>query len=432
MLKSVRIGIEYVPTSRLREWSGNPRIISDEQYRALAESVHKYGVVDPLIVTPEYRIIGGHQRLKVLKDLGVKTVPVVKLQLSRRDFKILNLALNKISGEWDREKLAPLLEELAPLPELDLTGFSQQEANLIIEHFPTEEIPSENAVPSLPKKLVSRFGDLYKLGNHRLLCGDATDLNSWQILLEGRKAGMVFMDPPYGVSYDVGHKFVLNEFSGREVHHRSWGKIEQDEDTTSAITALPKVFENLAGDGVAYICCGTRLAVAVANWLEANHVRYAPFLVWDKGFAVITWERYHAEHEFIVYCGPGSYPTGTKMGIRSRWLGPKNETTIWRIPLEPNNQRMHPTQKPVAVYERGIINSSRRGEIVADPFLGSGTCLIAAEKHQRSAYCIEIDPGYVDVAVKRWELFTHEKAERLGNFSQLHHKDGCVQTGSRL
>jgi DNA modification methylase len=432
MVHSVRIGIEYVKTSRLKEWSRNPRIISDEQYRALAENVRKYGIVDPLIVDQQYRIVGGHQRLKVLKDLGLKTVPVVRLQLSRRDFKILNLALNKISGEWDREKLAPLLEELAPLPELDLTGFSQQEANLIIENFPTEEMPIENEVPDFPKKVVSRLGDLYKLGNHRLLCADATDPDSWRILLQGRKAGMVFMDPPYGVNYDVGHKFVLNEMNGREMHHKSWGKIEQDEDTTSAIKALPNVFENLTGDGVAYICCGTRLAVAVANWLETSHVRYAPFLVWDKRFAVITWERYHAEHEFIVYCGPGSYPTRAKGSIKSRWFGPKNETTIWRIPLEPSNQRMHPTQKPAAIYERGIINSSRRGEIVVDPFLGSGTCLIAAEKHHRSAYCIEIDPRYVDVAVKRWELFTHAKAERLDNFSQLHPKEACVRTGLML
>lgn len=424
-----RITIEYVSPTKLKEWELNPRVISEEQYRALSENVAKFGIVDPLIVDQHYRIVGGHQRTKVLSDLGLKTVPVVKLQLSRRDFKILNLALNKISGEWSMEKLAPLLEELAPLPELDLTGFSQHEANLAIESFPIELESRDDSVPELPKGAVSKPGDLYKLGNHRLLCGDAKDPNSWQILLQGRQAGMVFTDPPYGVRYDVGHKFVLDKMSGREVHHKSWGRIEQDEDPTTTVNTLPNVFENMTGDGVAYICCGTKLAVKVANWLEANHVRYAPFLVWDKGFPVITWERYHAEHEFIVYCGPGSYPTGAKGGIKSRWFGPKNETTIWRIPLEPNNQRMHPTQKPVAVYERAIINSSRRGEIVVDPFLGSGTCLIAAEKHHRSAYCIEIDPGYVDVAVKRWELFTHAKAERIDNFTHLHPKEDRARTG---
>jgi DNA modification methylase len=427
--ESRRITIEYVSPARLREWVQNPRLITEEQYRALSENVRKFGIVDPLIVDQNYRIVGGHQRAKVLRDLGLKTVPVVKLQLSTRDFKVLNLALNKISGEWDNEKLAPLLEELAPLPELDFTGFSQQEANLVIESFPIQQEFTDDLAPEPPKRAVSKPGDLYKLGNHRLLCGDATDPISWQVLLDSRKVGMVFMDPPYGVRYDVGHKFVLDEVSGREMHHKSWGKIEQDDDPTTAVNALPNVFENMTSDGVAYICCGTRLAVEVANWLEANHVRYAPFLVWDKGFAVITWERYHAAHEFIVYCGPGSYPTRAKGGIKSRWFGPNNETTIWRIPLEPNNQRMHPTQKPVVVYERAIINSSRRGEIVVDPFLGSGTCLIAAEKHHRSAYCIEIDPRYVDVAVRRWELFTHNKAERVDNFTHLHPKEDCVRTG---
>ncbi|MGP8070505.1 MAG: DNA modification methylase [Candidatus Bathyarchaeia archaeon] len=424
-----RITIEYVSPTKLKEWELNPRVIGGEQYRALSKNVAKFGIVDPLIVDQHYRIVGGHQRTKVLRDLGLKAVPVVKLQLSRRDFKILNLALNKISGEWDMEKLAPLLEELAPLPELDLTGFSQQEANLAIESFPIQPESRDDSVPELPKGTVSKPGDLYKLGNHRLLCGDARDPNSWQILLQGRKAGMVFTDRPYGVRYDVGHKFVLDEVSGLAMHHKSWGKIKQDEDSTTAVNTLPNVFENMTEDGVAYICCGTKLAVKVANWLEANHVRYAPFLVWDKKFPVITWERYHAEHELIVYCGPGSYPTCAKGGIKSRWFCPKNETTVWRIPLEPNNQRMHPTQKPVAVYERAIINSSRRGEIVVDPFLGSGTCLIAAEKRHRSAYCIEIDPEYVDVAVKRWELFTHAQAERIDNFTHLHPKENRAPTG---
>src|SRR5208337_2728398 len=157
-----RIKIEYVPPSVLKEWAGNPRLISEDQYRALSENVRRFGIVDPLIVDQHYRIVGGHQRTKVLIDLGLKTVPVVKLQLSRRDFKILNLALNKISGAWDMEKLAPLLEELAPLPELDLTGFSQQEANLAIESLPIQQESSDDSVPELPKGAVSKPGDLYK------------------------------------------------------------------------------------------------------------------------------------------------------------------------------------------------------------------------------------------------------------------------------
>ncbi len=202
-MHSVRIGIEYIQTSQLREWRRNPRVISDEQYRALAENVRKYGIVDPLIVDQQYRIVGGHQRLKVLKDLGLKTVPVVKLQLSRQDFKILNLALNKITGEWDRDKLVPLLEEFAPLQELDLTGFTRQEANLLIEEFRVDEDDAKDATPALPEKPAAKRGDLYKLGNHSLLCGDATNPKSWNRLMDGQKGHLAVTDPPYGVDYAV-------------------------------------------------------------------------------------------------------------------------------------------------------------------------------------------------------------------------------------
>jgi len=412
-MHSARIGIEYVPISRLKEWKHNPRFIGDEQYHALAESVRKFGIIDPLIVDQGYRIVGGHQRLKALRDLGIRKAPVVKLALSSRDFKTLNLALNKISGEWDNELLAPLLEELAPLPEFDLTGFSQQEANVLIETFRLEDGTQADDAPALPKKPKSRLGDMYKLGNNRLLCADATIPESWERLLAGKKASMVITDPPYGVNYELSNKFALNKLTGRKEHDKSWGKIAQDTDCNAALNALPHIFGNLAEDGVTYITSGTRLLISIANWLDTQRIRYAPFLIWDKGFAVITWERYHAAHEFLIYCGPGSYPTKSNGNARSRWFGPKNETTIWRIPIEPSKQRLHPTQKPVALYERAMINSSAQSEIVVDPFAGSGTCIIAAEKRDRRAYCIELDPKYVDVAVKRWENFTGRKAERI-------------------
>jgi DNA modification methylase len=408
-----RIRIEYVPVAALKEWDQNPRLISNEQYRLLAQNVSRYGIVDPLIVDQRNRIVGGHQRLKVLKDLRVKTVPIVRLQLTKQDFKVLNLALNKISGEWDKEKLAPLLEELAPLPELDMTGFSKQEANLLIEEFRVDASDAEDRTPLIPKDAKTKPGDLHRLGDHRLLCGDCTDPASWRILMNGEKAGVVITDPPYGVNYDLGSKFVLNPVSERVEHHKSWGAMEQDQSTEAALAALPLIFENLTEDGVVYVCCGTKLLLGIGNWLDSNQIRYAPFLVWDKGFAVVSWERYHAEHEFIVYCGPGSYPTQGSEKIRSRWFGPNNETTVWRIPIESNSFREHPTQKPVALYERAIVNSSVRGEIVVDPFLGSGTCLVAAEKHGRRAYCMEIDPRYVDVAVQRWENYSGKKAERI-------------------
>jgi DNA modification methylase len=245
------------------------------------------------------------------------------------------------------------------------------------------------------------------------LCADASDPKSWQILLEGQKAGAAITDPPYGVNYELANKFTLNKITRQEEHNKTWGEISNDQGHTAALSVLPRIFENLAPNGVAYITCGTKLLTSIANYLDSHEIRYAPFLVWDKGFSVITWERYHAAHEFIVYCGPGSYPTRGKGNAKARWFGPKNETTVWRIPIEPNNQRQHPTQKPVALYERVIINSTTRNEIVVDPFAGSGTCIIAAEKRKRRAYCIEIDPRYVDVTLQRWENYAGRKLERI-------------------
>jgi DNA modification methylase len=411
-MHSVRIGIEYVQTSQLREWRRNPRFISDEQHRALAENIRKYGIIDPLIVDQQYRIVGGHQRLKVLKDLGLKTVPVVKLQLTGRDFKILNLALNKISGEWDREKLVPLLEEFAPLQELDLTGFTRQEANLLLEEFRIDDDDAKDETAPLPEKPAAKPGDLYKLGNHRLLCGDATNSKSWESLMDDRKGHLAVTDPPYGVDYEyaAGKGFHLDQFHRKKFIPKRSAAMAGDQTSETALTTLPLLFSNLIPHAAVYITAGTNLMLDIYEWLREQGIHYGVAMVWDKGPpAVVSWNRYHPEHENIIFCGKGALPGGSN----KRWFGDKNETTVWRIPIDDRGTKIHRAQKPVALYERAMINSSAPGEIVVDPFAGSGTCIIAAEKHGRRAYCIELDPRYVDVAVKRWEHFTGNRSQRI-------------------
>jgi len=370
-------------------------------------------LVDPLIVDQKYRIVGGHQRLKVLKQLRIEKAPVVKLHITNRDLKTLNLALNKISGEWDNERLAPLLEELSPLPEFQLTGFSEKESNLIIESFRTTTGPEADYIPPPPKKPKARTGDLYKLGRNRLLCGDSTNPEDWKRLMESSVATLAITDPPFGVGYGTNtpQRTKKNRITGKRIPEKRWG-ILGDENHEIALNTMPLIFQNLHKElGSAYIFAGTQLLVELANWMNTNHIHYPPFLVWVKNHSVITWQRYHAAHEFIIYCGPGSKP-----GKYTNWYGPPDETTVWNIPIDTNNQtRLHPIQKPVALYERGMINSSAPNDIVVDPFAGSGTCLIAAENHQRRAFCMEIDPTYVDVAIKRWENFTGRKAERTNS-----------------
>jgi DNA modification methylase len=405
-----RIKLEQIQIGKLRGWAKNPRTITEEELTRLKKGLEHFGVVDPIITDRRLMIIGGHQRVRALKELGyVGTVPVVRLKrnLSRSDVAELNLALNRISGEWDNEKLAPILRELIELPSFELTGFTQQEANLIIESFPDiEHNEDEDEAPPLPATPLTQLGQLWKLGQHRLLCGDATDPSAWKKLLGDELAALCITDPPYGVEYDVSDKSLKNRVTGKYKPHRARDPVRGDEDTSVGIRALTQIFNHIIPDGAAYITSGTDSAVDTINWLREHEVHYGTLMVWHKHFQVVSWNRYHATHELIIYCGKGSRP-----GRYARWFGPKQETTIWDIPLDAHSNRMHPTQKPVALYERAMLNSSAPGEIVVDCFGGSGSCIIAAEKHNRRAYMMEIDPAYCDVIIARWIEFTGEKAE---------------------
>jgi DNA modification methylase len=407
-----RISVEYVDIPRLREWDRNPRVMSEDELDALKKNIQHFGIVDPIVVNKDNLVIGGHQRIKAAKALGMKRVPVVRLNLTSQEVKVLNLALNRISGSWDVQKLAPILQELESIPEIDLTGFTPTEITEIVAAIPILDGFSEreNQIPEPPPNPITRLGDLWKLDNHHLLCADVTKQESWRRLLNEKEAALVIADPPYGVNYELSKKFVLNPITGQPIPHKSWGPIQNDQDRQTAINSLEHIFNHLTCDGVAYILCGSRLQVDVATWLDEHRIYRSTFLVWDKGRQVISWERYHPEHENIIYCGPGAHPTGNA----SRWFGPRNETTVWRITPPNGSDRVHPTQKPVELYERAITNSTSRKDVVVDPFAGSGTCLIAAEKTKRSAYCIELDPNACDIAVKRWETFTGRKANRIG------------------
>jgi DNA modification methylase len=417
--------------AELRPASYNPRRITDADLETLKRSMQKYGDLSGIVVNVRTgNLIGGHQRIKhldpswkILKrphqdKVGTVSLGHIETPFGRfsyrevawdqRTEKTANLAANKIQGDWDNEKLAPILQELVTLPEFELTGFTPQEANLIIESYPSQQ-PTENLdeAPALPEKPQTRLGQLWKLGKHRLLCADATDPDSWNRLMDDHKAQLAITDPPFGERYELSAKFVQDEVTKRKQHHKSWGEIEGDENTNAGIHAAPLIFENLEKKGSVYIFAGKRLLVDFVHWLDENRIHYAPFLVWDKGFPVVTWQRYHAEHELIIFCGAGSRPGGL-----GRWFGPKDETTVWRIPIDASGKtRMHPTQKPVALYERAMVNSSAPGEIVVDPFAGSGPLIIAAEKHRRRAYMMELDPAYCDVIVKRWMALTRQKPE---------------------
>jgi DNA modification methylase len=373
-------------------------------------------------------LVGGHQRIKeldpawrIMKRPHHDKVGTVSLGYIRTPFGLFqyrevdwgedtelaaNLAANKISGEWDNVKLAPILEDLMKNPDLfNVTGFTAQEANLITESIKQAERDlSEDEAPPLPVKPTTRPGQLWRLGPHRLLCGDATKPESWLKLLGKEKAALCITDFPYGESYNVHNKSEYDRILKRRVPNREREDIVGDESTQVAKNVLPLIFQHLIDDGVAYFTCGTDLAVDLIAWLREARIHYGTLMVWHKHFPVVSWNRYHAEHELIVFAGKGSRP-----GKFTRWFGPKDESTVWDIPLDAHGERVHPTQKPVALYERAMVNSSAPGEMVVDPCAGSGPCLVAAEKHGRKAYLMEINPGYCDVILHRYISFTGRK-----------------------
>lgn len=405
-----RLRIEYVRVEELKRWARNPRRIASQQLAALKANIESYGIVDPIIVNRSNIIIGGHQRLDAAQALGMKRVPVVRVDVKGKDLETLNLALNRISGDWDEDKLAPILEELQSLPEFDLTGFQTGEANVIIGSLDCPN-PGErdDVAVQAPHGLETKPGEMWKLGNHRLLCADAANPESWHYLMNDRKADLIVTDPPYGASFHMTSKFEQHPTSHRYLGPRKWERLKGDEDTHTAIQAMPQIFANLAEHGSGYICCGSRLLLELANWLQEKGIYFAPFLVWLKSQPVPTWHRYHYRHENILFCGNGAKPTGAL----SRWFGPKNENSVWEIDIDPTLERMHPTQKPVQLYERAICNSSRKGELLLDPFAGSGTCLIASQKHNRRCLAMELEPRYCSLAVARWEAYTNQKAEKV-------------------
>jgi len=398
--------IEHIAIADLRPDPANPRRISDAELEALTRSIRQFGLVDPIICRREDRtIIGGHQRLVAARRLGLKSVPVISLDVSAEQARLLNLALNRISGSWDEELLARLLAELKDVPDLDLSssGFEEDEIKKLLKGLETRErrhqpesFDLDAALEAAEAEPLARPGDLWCLGEHRLLCGDATDGESVRHLLGRRKAAIAITDPPYNV--DLGHhggqsregrrRTIANEGlppEQWEAFVRAWGK---------------NLLENV--DGATYICMSTREWPVVSRVLAELGGHWSDTIIWAKDRFVLGRADYQRQYEPLWY--------GWREGAEHYWCGDRDQGDVWTI-QRPAHSELHPTMKPLELVERAIENSSRPGDIVLDLFLGSGTTLIAAERTGRICHGMELDPRYCRVATARWEAFTGDKAE---------------------
>jgi len=399
--RGLGVNVEIRPIKGIGLAKYNPRKISDQALDSLVQSIERFGFVDPVIVNDRTGIlVGGHQRIKAAKKLGLKDVPVVAVNLEEAEEKALNVALNKISGEWDLDLLRGVLEDVqAAGLDLSLTGFSDDEwAAMCGAPSPVQGLTDPDDVPEVPEEAetITKPGDLWLLGEHRLLCGDSTKAEDVARVMDGAKADVLLTDPPYNVSYEGGTKEKLT------IKNDSMADQEFREFLRSAYLAANEamkpgaVFYIWHADSEGY---NFRGAAKDAGW------KVRQCLIWKKSSLVLGRQDYQWQHEPCLY--------GWKEGASHVWAADRKQTTILEFG-KPSRNGEHPTMKPVALFEYQMLNNTKGGDVVLDTFGGSGTTLIAAERNGRVARLLELDPKYCDVIVKRWEQFTGKKAHRAG------------------
>lgn len=379
--------IKELPLKDLKPAVYNPRKKlkkGDKEYEKIKQSLLKFGYFDPIIVNEDLTVIGGHQRLTVLKDLDYETAKCVIVDLPKEDEKALNIALNKITGQWDEALLADLLLDLQESDfNLDLTGFEPPEIDDILSNVHDKELSEDefDVEEELKKPAVSRHGDIWQLGKHRVICGDSTKAETYKQLLDDRKANLVVTDPPYNVDVEETAGKILND-------NMSDGDFYQ-----FLLSMFTQVENHMETDASIYVFHADTEGLNFRKAFKDAGFYLSGCCIWKKNSLVLGRSPYQWQHEPCLY--------GWKKKGKHQWFSDRKQTTIWEYD-RPKSSKDHPTMKPIQLMAYPIQNSSMRGTIVLDPFLGSGSTLIAADQTGRVCYGIELDEKFVDVIVKRY------------------------------
>lgn len=395
--------VEMLPTAALAPYAANARQHPEEQVRQLAASIREFGFNVPVLVDDAGVLIAGHGRVLAAKALGLASIPAIRLgHLTEAQAKAYRLADNQLAlnSTWDEGLLAGELRGLLDAEfDLGLIGFEAMTLDRLLAGPAEDETGSPDPdapVQEPPTNPVSRPGDLWILGRHRLLCGDATSAADVGRLLDGAKPHLLVSDPPFGVNYDP----TWRKTAGVSTTART-GRVLNDHraDWREAWSLFP-------GD-VAYVWHAGLFAGVVADSLSACDFDLRSQIVWAKSNFAIGRGDYHWHHEPCWYA--------VRRGRKGHYAGDRKQTTLWQIPKPAKSETGHGTQKPVECMRRPIENNSSPGQAVYEPFSGSGTTIIAAEMTGRACYAIELNPAYVDVAVKRWQDFTGQRAVLEGD-----------------
>lgn len=401
------LSIDYEDVSALIPYAANSRTHSDEQVAQIAASIKQFGWTNPILIDGENVIIAGHGRLLAARKLGLEKVPIICIDhLSKAQQRALVIADNQLAlnAGWDLNMLKAELEELSLEDfDLDLIGFDDNFLDGLLEPEPSEGLTDEDAVPDVPETPKTVLGDIWVLGNHRLMCGDSTSVTAFDQLMDGSKADMIFTDPPYGMSYGGGRaRGDDTKFKGRSGGIKAHGMIMNDDlqgDDLIALVrdAIATSTASMKEGGALYACFTWRTYAEFEAGLESCGHQVKACIVWDKKSIGLGNSHYRPQHEFIFYCG-------------GQWYGDKSQADVWYMSRGATGEYVHPTQKPVELVERALNNSSKSGDVVIDCFGGSGSTLIACEKTNRHARLMELDPKYCDVIIKRWQDFTGQQA----------------------
>ncbi len=391
--------VQQWPIERLIPYARNPRK-NDQVVDKMVSAIKEFGFRIPIVARSDGSIVDGHLRLKAAQRLGLTEVPVALADdLSEAQIKAFRLLANRSASwaEWDDELLPLEIQDLQKAGyDLGLTGFDASELKSMTEVEPSAGLTDDDAVPEAPAEPVTKTGDVYTLGNHRLLCGDSTILANVEKVLDGALADMVFTDPPYNVDYGNAAKDKMRGNTRTIMNDNLGDGFEQFlYDASVNMLTVCK--------GAIYVCMSSSELHTLQKAFVAAGGKWSTFVIWAKNHFTMGRSDYQRQYEPILY--------GWKQGVDHFWCGARDQGDVWFI-NKPIKNELHPTMKPVELVERALRNSSKSRDIVLDSFGGSGTTLIACEKLNRQARLIELDPKYCDVIVKRWEEFTGKTAVR--------------------
>ena len=416
VLQAQALAVSYISPEEVKPYQNNPKKHSEKQITQIINSIKEFKFNNPILIDENNVLIAGHGRLLASKHLQIKEIPAIRLtHLTESQKKAYRIADNKLTenGAWDTDLLKIEFEEIQKLNldlNLDITGFDNQEIDLLFNPPPPAD-NKLNKIPYIPEKeIVSKAGDIWQLGSHRIICGDALEKMTFERLLQDKHAAMVFTDPPYNVKIN-GHVCGNGAIKHKEFAMAS-GEMGANE-FTDFLNSNFKLLKEFSKNGSLHLICMDWRHVEEIS--RAGHVydEFKNICVWNKTNAGMG-SLYRSKHEFIfVYKnGEGKHINNIELGSKGRY-----RTNVWDYAgvntfKNTNLLKLHPTVKPVELIWDAILDVSKRGDIVLDSFLGSGSTLIACEKAHRLCYGIELEPLYVDTTIRRWQELTGKEAIR--------------------